>query len=144
NRGESRLVDVCFALQVQTTATDIADAHDGFPGELALDCEIPAPGFGISEVLGLGRDDERNGGGAGCSWVIRRTVAYARVWLEGRIPPEEDGVAYTEPGDKAAGTGANDRFRSELIGDASAGLDVVVLDVGIMVGNVAEQTIKGA
>src|SRR5262249_45037073 len=106
---------------MQPPPPDIADAHDGFPGELALNGEIPAPGFRISEILGLGCDDERNRGRATCAWVICRAIGYAGVGLEGRIAAQEDGVTYPKAGDKPAGTGANDGFWSELVGDTSAG-----------------------
>src|SRR2546425_475971 len=47
------LVNVGLALLVQTSASDITDCDNGAEGQLALNSEIPVPGFRILELAAL-------------------------------------------------------------------------------------------
>ncbi len=55
SNGCSRLVDVGLPLQVHTATGHISNAQERMPEHLALEGEVPGPGFGVLEGLALRR-----------------------------------------------------------------------------------------
>src|SRR5215467_124411 len=141
---EGRLIDVRFALQVQSATSDVRHAYQRLPEQLSLYGDVPVPGFGIAEVLALRCNHERDGARSVSAGIIDRAIGYTGVRLEWRISSEKDGIADSQARKEAPPASAKHRLSIQLIGDAKPRLDITPLNVRVMVRNPAEETVVQA
>ena len=126
---------------MQTAPAHIARTEERIPGHLALDRGIHGPRFRVLKRLALSRHDQRDGISASSPKVVHRAKGQADVRLEGGISAQEDRVAHTQAGNKAARARAHHGLVVKLICDAQPRLDVAILDIRVVVGNAAEQVL---
>src|SRR5882757_4393687 len=109
---------------MQSSAAHIANGKGGKFWHLLLKRNVPAPRVGIGKVVRLRGERQRKGVRRCSTWVVDRTKANCRGWLEGSVAAQLHRIADADPLHKAAATGTNHSQRSDLIGHTHAWLDI--------------------
>src|SRR6266513_3981926 len=114
---------------MHTTPRHVANAEQGLPIRLALDGEIPTPGFRILKALAL-RGHHQSSVTAN-SWAqgINDAIGHAGVRLERRISSQKYRVAHPKTCNEAPRASADHCLAAHLVGNPRAGLNIAPLDV---------------
>src|ERR1700704_4497471 len=101
---------------MHTAARHIANAEQGLPKHLALESEIPSPGFRILKVLAL--SGHHQSGVTANSWAqgINEAIGHTGVGLERWISSQKYRVAYPQTCNEAPRASAEHRLVAQLVG----------------------------
>src|SRR5205085_10348124 len=86
----SWLIDVGFALQMQSATSHIRDTSRRPPRQFSLHREVPVPRFRVPQISGLRSDHQRNLASSTGAEAVNGAVSEAGARLEGRVATEKD------------------------------------------------------
>ncbi len=114
---------------MHTAPRHVANAEQGLPKRLALNGEIPTPGFRILKAFALSGHHQSSVTANSWAQCINDAIGHTGVRLERRISSQKYRVTYPKTCNEAPRASADHRLAAHLVGNPRTGLNIAPLNV---------------
>src|ERR1700728_1643564 len=116
---------------MKTATPYIREGQSGKLWKILFYSNIPAPGLGVGEVVGLRGQGQRQRICSYSARIIYRSGGDCLAVLEGSVAAQLYRIANSYALNKTSTAGAQDRCRVELVGDADTWLNIRINCFGV-------------